>query len=298
MSPRFATANGLELAPKLMPRARVGSLEIEYEAFGDPAQPAVLLISGLGSQLLGWSDGLCGEIASRGFHVIRFDNRDVGLSSKLEGLPQYSLDDMAADAAGLLDSLGIASAHIAGASMGGMIAQLVAIEHPEKALTLTSVMSNLGGDDAVLADSAVSAVLLLPPPSTREERIEQSVAATRVTWGPSFEEDRARTRATRAVDRSYYPEGTVRQFKAITGAGSRREGLGRVRIPVLVIHGDADPLVPFANAEHTIMAAPGAELLVMKGVGHEMPPWEWANIADGIARLAAKLEPGVGVAER
>ena len=125
-----------------MPTARVGSLEIEYEAFGDSAQPVVLLISGLGSQLLGWSDGLCREIASRGFQVIRFDNRDIGLfRSKLEGLPQYGLDDMAADAAGLLDSLGIASAHIAGASMGGMIAQLLAIEHPEKTLTLTSVMS-------------------------------------------------------------------------------------------------------------------------------------------------------------
>jgi pimeloyl-ACP methyl ester carboxylesterase len=150
-------------------------------------------------------------------------------------------------------------------------------------------MSNLGGDDAVLAEPEVSAVLLRPPPPTREERIEQSVAATRVTWGPSFEEDRARTRATRAVDRSYYPEGTVRQFRAIAGAGSRREGLGRVRIPVLVIHGDADPLVPFANAERTVLAAPGAELLVMKGVGHEMPPWEWANIADGIALLAGSL---------
>ncbi len=282
-----------------MPKARVNSLELEYESFGEPGQPAVLLISGLGSQLLGWSDGLCAEIASRGFRVIRFDNRDVGLSTKLEGTPGYTLSEMAADAVGLLDELAIATAHVVGASMGGMIAQLVAIQHPTRALTLTIVMSNLGGSDAVPADPAVVGLLLQPPADTREGRIEQSVAATRVTWGPSFDEERSRARATRAVDRSFYPEGTVRQFHAINAAGSRREGLGRVRVPVLVVHGDEDPLVPFSNANRILAAAPeGAELQVMKGVGHEMPPREWPKIADGIARLAAKLEPGVGVAER
>ena len=285
------------LAP--VPRASVNSLELEYETFGDPGRPAVLLISGLGSQLLGWSDGLCKEIVARGFRVIRFDNRDVGLSSKLEGAPAYTLSDMAADATGLLEVLGIPAAHIVGASMGGMIAQLVAIEHPARTLTLTIVMSNLGGADSVLADAEVVALLVQKPADTREGRIEQSVAATRVTWGPSFEEDRSRARATRAVDRSFYPEGTVRQFSALNASGSRREDLGRVRVPVLVIHGDGDPLVPFANGAKIAAAAPeGTELYVMAGVGHEMPPREWAGIADRIARLAAKLEPGVGVAER
>ena len=285
------------LAP--VPRASVNSLELEYETFGDPRRPAVLLISGLGSQLLGWSDGLCKEIVARGFRVIRFDNRDVGLSSKLEGAPAYTLSDMAADATGLLEVLGIPAAHIVGASMGGMIAQLVAIEHPARTLTLTIVMSNLGGADSVLADAEVVALLVQKPADTREGRIEQSVAATRVTWGPSFEEDRSRARATRAVDRSFYPEGTVRQFSALNASGSRREDLGRVRVPVLVIHGDGDPLVPFANGAKIAAAAPeGTELYVMAGVGHEMPPREWAGIADRIARLAAKLEPGVGVAER
>jgi len=279
-------------------RAGVGSIELEYETFGPPDRPSVLLISGLGSQLLGWSDGLCEEIAARGFHVIRFDNRDVGLSTKLEAGRPYSLNDMAADAAGLLDALGIEAAHVAGASMGGMIAQLVAIEHPTRVLTLTIVMSNLGGQDSVLAEPAVSARLLLPAADTREERIAQSVETTRITWGPSFEEECSRVRATRAVDRSYYPAGTVRQFQAIARAGSRREALGHVQVPVLVIHGDGDPLVPFANAALIAAAAPGSGTLVMKDVGHEMPPREWANIADGIARLAAKLEPGVGVAER
>ena len=282
-----------------MSRASVDSLELEYETFGDPSRPAVLLISGLGSQLLGWTDGLCEEIAARGFHVIRFDNRDVGLSTKLEGAPGYTLSDMAADAAGLLDALGIAVAHIVGASMGGMIAQLVAIEHPARTLTVTIVMSNLGGADSVAADPALVALLVQPPAETREDRIEQSVAATRVTWGRSFEEERSRARSTRAVDRSFYPEGTFRQFQAISASESRREALGRVRAPVLVIHGDGDPLVPFANAAKIVAAAPeGTELQVMKGVGHDLPPWEWANIADGIAGLAAKLEPGVGVAER
>lgn len=285
------------LAP--VPRASVNSLELEYETFGDPRRPAVLLISGLGSQLLGWSDGLCKEIVARGFRVIRFDNRDVGLSSKLEGAPAYTLSDMAADATGLLEVLGIPAAHIVGASMGGMIAQLVAIEHPARTLTLTIVMSNLGGADSLLADAEVVALLVQKPADTREGRIEQSVAATRVTWGPSFEEDRSRARATRAVDRSFYPEGTVRQFSALNASGSRREDLGRVRVPVLVIHGDGDPLVPFANGAKIAAAAPeGTELYVMAGVGHEMPPREWAGIADRIARLAAKLEPGVGVAER
>ncbi len=282
-----------------MPRASINSVGLEYETFGDPARPAVLLISGLGSQLLGWTDGLCQEIAARGFHVIRFDNRDVGLSTKLEGAATYTLSDMAADAAGLLDVLSIPAAHIVGASMGGMIAQLVAIEHAARTLTLTTVMSNLGGPDSVPADPEVMALLLQPPADTREGRIEQSVAATRVTWGPSFEEERSRARANRAIDRSYHPEGTLRQFQAVKASGSRREGLGRVRVPVLVIHGDGDPLVPFANALRIVAAATaGAELYVMEGVGHEMPPWEWAKIADGIARLAAKLEPGVGVAER
>ena len=282
-----------------MPRASANGLEIEYETLGDPDRAAVLLISGLGSQLLGWTDGLCEEIASRGFRVIRFDNRDVGLSTKFEDQPVYTLNDMAGDAAGLLDALGISAAHIVGASMGGMIAQLVAIERPARTLTLTIVMSSLGGADSIYGGREVAAVLVAPPAATRHDRIEQSVAATRVTWCPSFEEGRARTRATRAIDRSFYPEGTARQFQAISASDSRREGLGRVRVPILVIHGDGDALVPFANAEAILSAAPeGAGLYVMEGVGHEMPPREWPAIADRIATMAAKLESGVGVAER
>jgi pimeloyl-ACP methyl ester carboxylesterase len=272
--------------------ARVGALELEYEVFGDRALPAVLLISGLGSQLLGWNDGICEEIAGRGFQVIRFDNRDVGLSTKIEDGSADTLSDMAADAAGLLDALGIAAAHVAGASLGGMVAQLLAIEHPEKVLTLTIVMSNLGGEDSVHAQPEVSARLVLPVPDGREERIEQTVETARLTWGPSFEEERSRARATRALDRSFYPEGAMRQARAMIGMPSRRQALAGLRVPVLVIHGDGDPLVPFANGQRIAATVPGAELYVMKGVGHDLPPWEWPAIADGIARLA------VGVGER
>ena len=274
-----------------MPSAKVGAIDLEYEVIGDPARPAVLLVSGLGSQLIGWTDGLCEEIASRGFQVIRFDNRDVGLSTKLPDGPPYSLSDMSADAAGLLDALGIRAAHVVGASMGGMIAQLVAIEHPEKVLSLTIVMSSLGGDDQVFADAEVMRGLVAPEVETREERIRQTVETARLTWGPSFDEERSRARATRAVDRSHYPAGALRQGRAMAAAPSRREALERVRVPVLVIHGDGDPLVPFANARLIADAVPAAELYVMRGVGHEMPPWEWPAIADRIARLA-------GVGER
>ena len=266
----------------------MGALELEYETLGDPAHPPLLLVSGLGSQLLGWTDGLCEELAARGFRVIRFDNRDVGLSTKIEDGSSYSLADMAADAAGLLDALGIPAAHVAGASMGGMIVQQLLLDHPERVLTATIVMSNLGGDDSVMATAEVTATLVQPPAATREERIEQSVATARVTWGPSFDEERSRARATRAVDRSYYPDGSLRQLEAIVSSGSRREGLARVTVPVLVIHGDGDPLIPFANGERLAAAIPGAELQVMAGVGHEMPPWEWPAIAEGIARLAAR----------
>ena len=288
-------------------RARLVHLELEYETFGSPSSPTVLLIGGLGSQLLSWSEGLCLEIASRGFHVVRYDNRDIGLSTDLGADASYTLSDMAADAVGLLDQIGVARAHVVGASMGGMIAQLVAVNHPERVLTLTSVMSDLGGEDSVLAELEVLELLVMPPPRTREERIEQSVAIARVTWGPSFDEERSRARSTQAVDRSYRPQGAARQLAAIAATPSRREALGSLTIPVLVIHGDADPLIPFANAARVTSAVPTAELMVMEGVGHEMPPWEWPRIADRIAALAQralavpKLKPGnpqVGVAER
>ena len=171
---------------------------------------------------------------------------------------------MAFDAAGLPERLEHPAAHVAGASMGGMIAQLFALQHPEKTLTLTSVMSNLGGADSGPRRPRGGAVLL-PPPATREERIEQTVGATRVTWGPSFEEERARARATRAIDRSFYPEGRSASSTRSPPLARAGRGLGRVRMPVLVIHGDADPWLPFANAERTVGGSPGSRAAGMKG---------------------------------
>src|SRR6202171_1446031 len=218
---------------------------------------------GLGAQMISWPDDFCVQLARRGFWVIRYDNRDSGLSSKMESAgepdvlaalagsatPAYKLDDLADDAVGLLDALGIGAAHIVGASMGGFIAQLVAINHPDRVLSLTSIMSGPGGVDAIAPKPDGAAILTVSPPSTREERIEQDMSIRRVLLGPGdpFDEVYERERATRAVDRAYYPPGVGRQLVAILAAKSRLERLKNVRVPTLVLHGVDDVLVPVEN---------------------------------------------------
>ena len=202
-----------------MPRVKANGIEIEYEAFGDPAAPPLLLITGLGAQMTSWEDAFCEQLAGRGFEVIRFDNRDSGLSTLMDeagypdiaaafsgnAQPAYQLDDLAADAAGLLDALDIDAAHIVGASMGGFIAQLVAINHPDQVLSLTSIMSGPGGTDEIAPKPEGAAVLIATPPGTRDERIEQAMSFRRVLLGTGdpFDEAFERTRATRAIDRAY-----------------------------------------------------------------------------------------------
>src|SRR2546427_10653304 len=183
-----------------MPRATANGIELEYETFGDRKAAPLLLISGLGSQMIGWDDDFCRLLAGRGFHVIRFDNRDAGLSTWMDR--EYRLADMAADAAGLLDALGIPAAHVVGASMGGFIAQLVALNHPDRVLTLTSIMSGPNGDDQVQPTTEGSGVLMAPAPDTREERIAMGVWARQALLGPAdpFDEPHERARVTRAVD--------------------------------------------------------------------------------------------------
>jgi pimeloyl-ACP methyl ester carboxylesterase len=284
-----------------MPRARSNGLELEYDTFGDPAAAPMLLVMGLATQMIAWREELCRSLAGRGFHVVRFDNRDVGLSTKFDELglpdlaqvmtggvaPPYTLDDMAADAAGLLDALGIPSAHVVGASMGGYIAQLLAVNRPEKVLTLTSIMSGVGGGDAVSASAEVMAALMAPPPTDREGLIEVRVRTSQLIGSPGyFDEQRARELQTEAVDRSVSLAGTVRQFAAIMAAPSRRAALGRLQVPTLVIHGDADPLVPVENGRITAAAVPGAKLLVLPGMGHDLPPQLWPQIIDAIAAHA------------
>src|ERR1700733_1522675 len=237
-----------------MPRAHANGMELEYESFGDPARPALLLVMGLSYQMIEWDDALCALIADRGFWVTRFDNRDIGLSSKLDELgppnllavmsrtapPPYTLEDMAEDSVALLDALGIGAAHIVGVSMGGMIAQLIAIGHPERVLSLTSIMSTVGGPNVVQPQPALSAALVAAPGRTRDERVEHSLENRRLIFGTvmPFDEDRARVKAERAVDRSFSPDGAARQLAAVIAAPDRTAALGLLTMPTLVIHGD------------------------------------------------------------
>ena len=285
-----------------MPRARANGIELEYDTFGGPSAQPLLLIMGLGAQMISWDEGFCAQLSDRGFQVIRYDNRDSGLSTwmkdagppdvlaALSGNPQpaYELDDLAADAAGLLDALNIRAAHVVGASMGGFIAQLVAINHPEHVLSLTSIMSGPGGTDAVPPKPEGAAVLMAGPPDTRQERIEQSMSIRRalVGSGDPLDEALERVRSTRAIDRAYYPAGVGRQLVAIMAANSRIDRLRRLRVPTLVIHGVDDVLVPVENGRLVAAAVPGARLIEFDGMGHDLPKRVWPQVADAIAELA------------
>ena len=276
-----------------MPRATANGIEIEYDTFGDPKAPALLLINGLGAQMIGWDADFCRLLGGRGFFVIRFDNRDAGLSTWMEKGSSYTLDDMAADAVGLLDALGISAAHVVGASMGGFIAQLVALNHPERVLTLTSIMSGPGGEDQVQPTEQGMAVLLMPAPPTREERIQLGVWAKQQLLGPGdpFDESYERQNIRRAIDRAYNPRGFGHQLGAVAAAPSRLPRLGSIRVPTLVIHGDADVLIPVENGRQVAAAVPGARMLEIPGMGHDVPKRVWPEVVDAIAALARESSP-------
>ncbi len=289
-----------------MPKARANGIDIEYEEFGEESAAPLLLIMGLGAQMVMWSEQFCNDLAGRGFRVIRYDNRDVGLSTKFHEQcpdpgalltevmlgnsvePPYTLSDMAQDAAGLLEALGIPAAHVVGASMGGMIAQLLAIQSPERVLTLTSIMSTTGNPDLSQADPEVIALLARPVPDEREARIELGLEAARLISGPGFEFDEtgARELAELALDRDPDTTGMARQTLAIVTGGSRKEALASVTAPSLVIHGDADPLVPIAGGYDTAEAIPGARMMVIEGMGHDLPEPVWPRVMDAVAELA------------
>jgi len=274
-----------------MARATANGIELEYETFGDARSQPLLLIGGLGTQMITWDEDFCELLAVRGFHVIRFDNRDAGLSTYPEG--EYSLDDMAADAAGLLDALGIPAAHIVGASMGGFIAQLVALDHRDHVLSLTSIMSGPNGKDQVQPTEEANAVLLAPAPQTREEQVALGLRAKRTLLGPEdpYDEAYERARIERALDRAYHPIGFMRQLQAIVAAPSRLGRLESLTMPALVIHGDADILVPVENGRNVAAAIPGALLLEIRGMGHDIPRRVWPQVADAIAELARHASP-------
>ncbi len=269
-----------------MPSATANGVELEYETFGDRSGAPLLLIGGLGTQLVTWDEAFCELLAGRGFNVIRFDNRDAGLSTWPES--PYTLDDMAADAAGLVDALGIPAAHIVGASMGGFLAQLVALDHPEHVLSLTSIMSGPSGEDQVQPTPEAQALLFTPVPPTREERIALALVAKQTLLGPDdpYDEAYERAKASCAIDRAYHPAGFARQLQAILAAPSRIPRLAAVRVPTLVVHGDADILVPVENGRMVAAAIPGARLLEIRGMGHDLPKRVWPEVVDAIADLA------------
>jgi len=287
---------------------KANGIEIVYDAFGEPSAPPLLLIQGLSMQMICWDEEFCTQLAAQGYWVIRFDNRDVGLSTKFDeaGRPNipalmqaqmqgeaiqapYTLGDMAGDAVGLLDALEIESAHVVGVSMGGMIAQMIVIHYPDRVRTLTSIMSSTSDPALPPPKPAAVWILVTPTPTDRAGYIEHDVQTWRALSGPGFpfDEDRTRERAGRFFDRGLSPAGTARQLAAILASGSRKEALKTVTIPTLVIHGDADPLVPVEGGIDTANSIPGAELMIIEGMGHSLPPAIWPRVIETIARHAA-----------
>ncbi len=265
-----------------MPLADSNGITLEYEVIGDANAAPMLLVMGFSVQLIQWPDRLCAMLAKRGFRVVRFDNRDVGLSSKVDR--SYSLDDMSDDAAGLLDTLGIEAAHVVGASMGGYIAQLLALRHARRVRSLCSIMSSTGARGVGQPSPEMFTLLMTPAPPERSTYIEQRLAIARKVAGPGFPFDEARIRDTigRAFDRCYYPAGAMRQIRAVLSAADRTASLARIRVPTLVIHGTHDLIVDPSGGEATARAIPGARLLPIPGMGHDLPEGAWQTIVDAI----------------
>jgi pimeloyl-ACP methyl ester carboxylesterase len=288
-----------------LPLAAIDGIELEYETFGNPDDPAMLLIMGLGCQLILWDDDFCAILAGRGFHVIRFDNRDIGLSTKIEDGPvpdivaalagdassaSYTIDDMAADAVGLLDALDIAAAHVVGVSMGGMIAQQIAIAFPERVLSLCSIMSTTGDQNVGQPRQEALAALIAPAEQDRESQVEFAVRAFTLIGSPGYppDADYIRRFAGASYDRCYYPPGFARQLVAVLASRPRTEALAAVHAPTLVIHGEEDPLIQVSGGEATARAIPGAKLMKIPGMGHDLPPALWPEIVDAIVDNAAR----------
>ena len=295
-----------------MPRAVVNkyetlSIELEYDTFGDKSNPALILIMGFGAQMVAWDERFVKLLADSGHFVVRFDNRDVGLSTKLDGvavdsnavvtaalleqpLPPvpYTLSDMAADVAGLMDHLGIAKAHIMGASMGGMIAQVFAIEHPARTASLISVMSMPGEPETMQSTPEAMTALMSIPPSDRAGFIEHSLVYQAFQSKKYRNDAQSRANAARDFDRSFYPEGSPRQMAAIYASGRRTEALQALNVPTLVIHGNDDTLISPVAGERTAALIPGATLVMVDDMGHDVPEPLWGHIVDTISQFTLK----------
>jgi pimeloyl-ACP methyl ester carboxylesterase len=288
-----------------MPFAKANAIEIAYETTGDPAAPVILLIMGLGASLVFWPDAFVDGLAARGFRLVRFDNRDFGLSAKFDGVTAdipgafmrlmkgetieapYGLPDMARDAIGLLDALGIGKAHIVGASMGGMIGQIIAADYPERVRSLVSIMSTSGDPKLPQGKPEAVAVLTAPPPpaENRAANIEHGIRCQRAIGSPVLPtpEPELRAKVARGYDRSNYYAGVPRQLLAVLANGSRVDLLKRITTPTLVIHGTDDPLVPPEGGEDTAAHIPGAELMLVPGMGHDFP----ASLIDTLVKAVA-----------
>jgi pimeloyl-ACP methyl ester carboxylesterase len=281
-----------------------GSVELAYETFGEHGRPPVLLVMGIGSQMIAWHEEFCAALALGRF-VVRFDNRDVGESQWMEGEVDlaacaagdtssavYTLEDMADDAVGLLDALGLASAHVVGASLGGMIAQTIAIRRPERVRTLTSIMSTTGEPGVANPTPEAGAALLSPPARTRDEAMERIVEVRKVIGSPGFPRDDQdiRDRTGRAWDRGVNPAGFARQLAAVYASGDRTEALRSLDVPTLVVHGEDDPLIPASGGRATAAAIPGAELWTVPGMGHDLPRPLWPELIGRIGALAESAD--------
>lgn len=294
-----------------MPQVQANAITIEYEAFGAAADPVVLLIMGLGAQLTRWPVAFCERLAARGFRVIRFDNRDVGRSTHLTsapvpniaqvlallgmGLPvavPYTLQDMAADAVGLLDALGVDQAHIVGASLGGMVAQIIAADYPQRVLSLTSIMSTTGSPvlPGPTAAAATALFARAPDPKDKEAYLAHALNSARTVASPGyvFNEAGVRERILTELSRGYNAAGTVRQMAAVSVSGDRTEQLKRIAAPTVVVHGAEDPLMHVAAGRATAAAIPNAELRIVPGMGHDLPLPLYDTIIDAIVAAASR----------
>jgi pimeloyl-ACP methyl ester carboxylesterase len=287
--------------------AQSNGIELCYDTFGDPEAPPIVLIMGLAAQMIAWDEEFCAQLAAHGYHVIRFDNRDAGLSTRLEsaGVPSvtgalmaaaagrpiqapYLLRDMAEDVVGLLDALRIPAAHVVGASMGGAIAQTLALHHPARLRTLTSIMSTTSAAGLPPPTPEALRALLSPAPADLSAYLEYHAQVWRVLRAGRFplDEERDPVRARQIFERGLNPAGVARQMTAMLGSGSRREALGSLRVPTLVIHGETDPLIPLACGIDTAKSVPGSTLVIVKGMGHALSIPFWPQIIEAITAHA------------
>lgn len=286
-------------------RVQTNGIETVYDTVGNPSDPPLLLVSGMGSQLVAWDLDFCERLAAHGLWLIRYDNRDVGLATKFTeaGVPNtlammmgqqvtvpYLLRDMAADGMGVLDALGIAQAHVLGVSMGGMIVQEMLINWPERVKTAVSIMSSPCFPPAVMPTPTAMAAMSSSAPTNRAAYLDYSVESWQAYIGSGFPLDEARVRHSAAAqfDRCFHPDGPARQMAAVIASGDRREKLGQVTVPTLVIHGDEDPLVNVQDGINTAAAIPNAELMIVPGMGHSLPEATWPAIMARIAQHVGK----------